>query len=266
MEDTREQERLIDHAIIISVEMHPKQSHMYQVAIQLNGGGPVDEEPDSDVVLLDEEPDADIVLLAVHEDTLVSMRLLKDRRLSAEEYVQLKAEQAREDAYRVALNMIERKPRTTAELATALRRKGYVQEAIEGCLTRLQHNGLLDDAGYARRFAEQRATNQRKGRMLIRQELLQRGVGRSDAEEAVSAIDADVERQAALALARKRWPQTKGSDYERRMKLIGMLLRRGYSQSIAREAVGYVLAEQSIGVDSDGEFEESLGEFGDSEV
>jgi len=190
------------------------------------------------------ETDTDTeALLTVHEDTLVAWRLLKGRRLTGEEYERLKATERKEEAYRTALGMLERKARTTTELSRALKRKGYEPEAITGCLERLRANRMLDDSAFARRFAEQRAANHRKGRLLIRQELLQRGVGREEAEQALGELDGQVEQDAALALARKRWPQIKGADRERKMKLMSMLLRRGYPTSIVKSAVQQAAAE-----------------------
>jgi len=176
-------------------------------------------------------------VLTVHEDTLVSWRLLKGRRLSAEETELLRQEEQKEEAYRSALWMLEFKARTTAEITRALKRKGYPADVAKACMERLRSRGMLDDAAYAKRYAEQKASGQRKGRMLIRQELMQRGVGRQEIDRAIDGLDGDAEQEAALALARKKWPSTKGNDRERQMKLMGMLLRRGYPSGVARTAV-----------------------------
>ena len=186
-------------------------------------------------------------VLMIHEDTLVGWRLLKGKRLTAEEYAKLRDEEQKEEAYRAALGMLERKARTTAELARALKRKGFSQEAIEGCVERLRTNRMVDDSAFARRFAEQRAANQRKGRMLIRQELLQRGVAKPEIEQAIGAIEPEIEQQSALALARKKWPSVKGNDRERKQKLMAMLMRRGYTGSVARSAAQQAASEADDG-------------------
>lgn len=181
--------------------------------------------------------------LTVHEDTLVSMRLLKGKRLSPAEWSQLRREEALEEAYRAALAIVERKARTSREVAEALKRKGYAPDAISGCLQRMQDRRLLDDAAYARRFAEQRTTGQRKGRHLVRQELMQRGISKEEADRAIGELDDRLEIEAANALARKKWPQLKGEPRERRMKLKAFLMRRGFPGDIVRAAVQHVLAE-----------------------
>ncbi|MDG0793615.1 RecX family transcriptional regulator [Cohnella ginsengisoli] len=105
-------------------------------------------------------------------------------------------------------------------------------------MERLVRQGYVNDAMFAQRFAEQRVTGQKKGSRLVRQELMQRGVDKREIDEAIKGLDEEVERNSALALAMKRWPAVKGkSERERQMKLMNMLLRRGFPGAAAREAV-----------------------------
>ncbi|TFE19808.1 regulatory protein RecX [Cohnella luojiensis] len=248
-------------ALVTGMEADSKRPHMYRIALelQLDETSTVDFDDDK---LRETEPMADWndevdaliagaqsthgegeSLLTVHEDTLVSLRLLKGRRLTAEEYETLKKDEQKEEAYRSALIMLERKARTTSELSKSLKIKGYAPEVVEACLERLQARRMIDDTAYAKRFTEQRAVGQRKGRMLIRQELLQRGVGREDVEQALGELDGEVEQDSALALARKRWPSIKGNDRERKQKLMAVLMRRGFPSGIARTAVQQAAAD-----------------------
>ncbi|MFC3797723.1 regulatory protein RecX [Cohnella sp. GCM10012308] len=206
-------------AVIVAVEADAKRPAMYKLAIAVDG-------------------QTEQALISVHEDTLVAWRLLKDRRLSPEEWEMLRKEQEKEEAYRSALYMLDFKARTQAELRRGLKRKGYAAEAIDGCLERLARQGYVNDAVFAQRFAEQRVTGQKKGSRLVRQELMQRGVDKREIDEAIKGLDEEAERSSALALAMKRWPSVKGkSERERQMKLMNMLLRRGFPGAAAREAV-----------------------------
>ncbi|MFC4599016.1 regulatory protein RecX [Cohnella hongkongensis] len=282
----------IGGAVVVGIEAHPKKPHMYRVALRIAadrgnadprdadadgrdgaasesedgadwnakvgeqaGGADWNAEVDALIAGAKTAKQAEETVFTVHEDTIVSWRLLKGRRLTAAEVETLRQDELKEDAYRAALLMLERKPRTTAELSLALKRKGYGPEVVEACVKRLRERRMLDDSAYAKRFTEQRATGQRKGRMLIRQELLQRGVDRRDVEQALGELDGDVEKESALALARKRWPSTKGNDRERKMKLMGMLLRRGFPSGVARMAVQQAAEEsgEPEGEETDGE-------------
>jgi regulatory protein len=264
-------------AVVISIEAHPKKPYMYRIALKLeldesalgdrHQANKIEIEPKKQ--LSDDwtdEVDALIAgaqsiagegeaLLTVHEDTLVIWRLLKGRELSAEEYAKLKEDEQKEDAYRVALVMLERKARTTAELSKALKLKGYVPDVVAGCLERLQERGMVNDSAYAKRFTEQRAVGQSKGRMLIKQELLQRGVGREDAEQAIGELDGQIEQESALVLARKRWPNIKGNDRERKQKLMALLMRRGFPTAVVRSAIQQV-ASESANQESEPDFDD----------
>jgi len=263
-------------AVVTGIEAHPKKPHMYRISLKLDPHSEKEpdgrskeaseaepemsdwnEEVDTLIAGAQSAKETDETLITVHEDTLVSLRLLKGRRLSAEEVAALKQDEQKEEAYRSALLMLERKARTTAELSHALRRKGYAPEAVSACLERLRTQRMLDDAAFARRYTEQRAAGQRKGRMLIRQELLQRGVERQDIDRAIDGLDGEVERESALALARKRWPITKGNDRERKLKLMGLLMRRGFPSNIVKWAAQQA-AEEAGEDDSDEGFEDGI--------
>ncbi|GIO11608.1 hypothetical protein J19TS2_11630 [Cohnella xylanilytica] len=208
-----------DGAVVTAVEADPKRRAMYRITVAVAGGA---------------EPE----LLSVHEDTLIEWRLLKGRTLTTEEWAALRKTEEVEQAYRASLNMLDRKARTKKELETALKRKGHSPEAIAACLDRLTSHRLVDDTAYAKRYAEQKVANQRKGSRLVRQELLQRGVKKNDVEQAISSLDAKAERRSALELARKRWPSTKGDTRrEREYRLMAVLQRRGYPAGVALEAV-----------------------------
>lgn len=250
-------------ATVIAIEAHPKKPYMYRIILELELDKSSLEEDvleQSDSLADDhaipesawnEEVDALIAssksvdeageaFITVHEDTLVGWRLLKGRQLTAAEYETLKSDEQMEEAYKASLFMLEHKARTTVELSRALKRKGYAPEVVEACLERLQKRRMVDDAAYAKRFTEQRAVGQRKGRMLIRQELMQRGVGREDVEEAIGELDEQVEQDSALQLARKRWPNIKGNNRERMQKLMAILMRRGFPSGVVRTAVKQV--------------------------
>ncbi|WP_027084379.1 regulatory protein RecX [Cohnella panacarvi] len=275
--------RTVIGATVVSVEAHLRRSMMYRITLKLEyeedtdpdltGYWPKDAEDTYSKPIIEksfeswtDEVDALIAsaqtatepgeaVLTIHEDTLVGWRLLKGKQLTAGEYAKLLEEEQKEEAYRAALGMLERKARTTAELSRALKRKGFAQEAIAGCMERLRTNRMVDDSAFARRFAEQRAANQRKGRMLIRQELLQRGVAKPEIEQAIGAIEPEIEQQSALALARKKWPSVKGNDRERKQKLMAMLMRRGYTGSVARSAAQQAASETDGGRHGDDDAE-----------
>lgn len=212
-------------AVVTGLEADPKRASMYRIALAPESGEAAE-------------------MLAVHEDTLIQMRLLKGRRLTAEEWDELRKSEETEQAYRASLGLLNHKARTRKELEEALKRKAFSSDAIAACLDRLKNHRLIDDTAYATRYADQKVTFQRKGSRLVKQELLRRGVGKNDVEQALSSLDAETERASALALARKRWPSVKGaSRREREYKLMAVLQRRGFPPAMARDAARQAASE-----------------------
>src|SRR3954467_5404997 len=85
-------------------------------------------------------------------------------------------------ALKAALNALNARERTEAEVDAFLRRRGFADEVIGEVIRALREERLLDDAGYARRFAEDRRLLDRWGNDRIARDLARRGVDRGMGE------------------------------------------------------------------------------------
>lgn len=142
------------------------------------------------------------------------------------------------------LRLLAVKPRTRADLAKALARKGFEADVAEPVLDRLEKAGLVDDAEYAEMLVRSRHAYQGLGRRALRSELVRKGVDRSVADEAVGAIGADDEELRARQLVRKRLPSMTGVDGTAAVRrLVGMLARKGYPGGLAYRVVREELAD-----------------------
>src|SRR3954454_18382640 len=59
-------------------------------------------------------------------------------------------------ALKTALNALNMRERTEAELRAFLLRRGFESDVVDDVLATVREERLVDDAGYARRFAEDR--------------------------------------------------------------------------------------------------------------
>ncbi|MNF01708.1 recombination regulator RecX [compost metagenome] len=74
------------------------------------------------------------------------------------------------------------------------------------------------------------------------------------AEEAIGSLDQKVELASAKKAAEKKWRSLKGETFERKRKLMGYLMRRGFPGDIVKEVI------KSIDLDGEDEsFEEDDG-------
>jgi regulatory protein len=114
---------------------------------------------------------------------------------------------------------------------------------VEKVVSDLAAQGLLDDARFAQLWADSRVASKPRSSATIRRELVFKGVSRDLAEAAIGDID-DRENayRAGLKLARRLG----GSDFPTfRRRLWGYLMRRGFSQSLARHTVTRLWDERS---------------------
>src|SRR3954454_22194216 len=136
----------------------------------------------------------------------------------------------------LAWRAIGRRERTVMELRALLERKRAEPAAIDAAVEELRHAGYLDDAGYARRFAQDKRTLERWGGERIARDLRRRGVAPEHVEAALEGQGWQVELGTALELLAQRLPVAPTDDRERE-RAWRLLVRRGYTPELAYEAV-----------------------------
>jgi regulatory protein len=136
----------------------------------------------------------------------------------------------------IAWRALNRRDRTMAEVARTLAAKRVEPAAIEIVVAELCEQGYLDDARFARRFAEDRRRLDQWGAERIERRLRALGVEPELIAAAVGDQDPDQELEAALAILRRRFPDPPATPRERD-RALGALLRKGYELELAHEAV-----------------------------
>jgi regulatory protein len=177
------------------------------------------------------------LLLSLHEDIMVAYRLFKGSVITPELLQEVVIKDMQHQAYTLGLRYLGVKPRTRNQIKQYLQRKDIEEQYIEHALDRLENENLVDDEEYAKQFALSRMNSGLKGRLMIRQELQQRGVPKELAAAALSGVDESSELAAAQKLADKKNRSLKGELRARKNKLTGFLLRRGFPSHIVREVI-----------------------------
>lgn len=150
-----------------------------------------------------------------------------------------------DDDYKAAMqragHLLASRPRSEHELRLKLIAAGYEPEIVERTLTRLTELRLVDDGEFATQWVAERAVSKGRSPDALISELIDKGVDRSVAEEAVAASGVDVEQQ-ARDLAARFVSKVANKPLEKQAEaLLGRLLRRGFSHEVARDAVRAVL-------------------------
>ena len=138
----------------------------------------------------------------------------------------------------ICLRLLTARPRTRAELAQALARKGIEEDVVSGVLDRLDEVGLIDDAAFAEVWVRSRHNFQGLSRRALAMELRRKGVADESAQEALATVDSDAEEERARALVRKRLRSLGDAEETVKVrKLVGMLARKGYAEGLAYRVV-----------------------------
>jgi regulatory protein len=150
-------------------------------------------------------------------------------------------------ARQICLRLLTAAPRTRAQLATALRRRGIPGDAAESVLGRFTDVGLIDDAVFARAWVETRHHGRGLARRALAAELRQRGVAATDVQDAVGTLDPEEEIATARRLVDRKLAATRGQrPAVRTRRLVATLARKGYPAALAFRVVRDALDEEGI--------------------
>jgi regulatory protein len=141
-----------------------------------------------------------------------------------------------EIAYSKLVDWCNKAERCRFDLVRKLKLWGAESGFIETCIARLQKNNLFNDARFASAYAHDKSTLQRWGGQKIRMHLKSRGIADEYIKEALAVLEPETHRENIRELALRKWPGIKGkSDYERTVKLIQFLLRKGFTYDSIRK-------------------------------
>jgi regulatory protein len=148
-------------------------------------------------------------------------------------------------ARQICLQQLEYAPRTRAELAAVLARKGVPEEAAEAVLSRFAEVGIIDDALFAQMWVTSRHNGRGLAGRALSQELRRKGVEDEVAAAAVGTLEPEQERATARALVDRKLRATRGLPVDARVRrLAGMLARKGYPAGVAFAVVREALAAE----------------------
>jgi regulatory protein len=141
-----------------------------------------------------------------------------------------------ERALELAFRHLGRRDRTEAELRRYLAGKDVGERAADHAIAEVSRMGYLDDARYARTFAEDRRNLDGWGAERIERKLLALGVDRDLVAAAIGERDGGEELATALEVLRRRCRDVPVSERERE-RALGILVRKGYDLELANDAV-----------------------------
>ncbi len=181
------------------------------------------------------------VALELGRELALERDVCPGRTLSQGELYALADEQARRASLEAALRLLAYRPRSERELRDRLARKSFRRPIVNETVARMRELGYLNDAEFARFYADTQQASRPRSQRIVRLELRRRGVAQEVAEEATETID---DEEAAYRAASRRVASLRRLEYQAfRERLGGFLTRRGFSYEVARRTVNRCWAE-----------------------
>jgi regulatory protein len=146
-------------------------------------------------------------------------------------------EQALQRALELAYRYLNRRERSIREVSDRLAQAGIDRGPADEAIEELQAQGIIDDARFARLFAQDKRELEQWGSDRITRGLRDRGID-PDLIEATLAADqpAESELDRALELLKRRFPEPP-RDRRERDRALGVLVRKGYDGELALDAL-----------------------------
>ncbi len=155
------------------------------------------------------------------------------------------AEDPEQVARQILLRRLTDQPRSRAELASTLARKGVPDDVSGRVLDRFEEVGLVDDDAFAVAWVQTRHRGRGLGRRALAHELRRKGIDDEVARAALNDLGDHDERSAAAELVGRRLPgMSRLTSITAQRRLLGMLARKGYGAGVAVPVVREALADR----------------------
>jgi regulatory protein len=188
--------------------------------------------------------------MTLSPETAAKFALRAGTRLSESRIREILDADARHDALSSSIRLLSRRPRSEREIRDYLRKRGIPSSITQETVFRLKELGLLDDNAFALSWVDSHDRTSPRSRRMLAAELRARGVERTTAAGAVSAVN---DEDAACRAASRRARNLTGLDFPVfRRRIVEFLLRRGFNLETAEGAARRVWL-QMTGVGTDQE-------------
>jgi regulatory protein len=173
----------------------------------------------------------------VDEEVVSRLGLEKGESLTETRIGKILAGKSENEAKEAALRFLSFRRRTEKEIRDKLRGRGFDQKAIKKTIEKLKGYDLINDHEFATAWVKDRLAHRPRGKRLLRQELWKKGIAKDIIDQVTEQLCQNEGRSASevLARARKRYESLEPQVARRRM--LGLLVRRGFSYETAKDAL-----------------------------
>lgn len=175
---------------------------------------------------------------SVDEDVLVKYRLQKNMDLDDATIQALIQTDTLHKSYSLAINYLSYRMRSEKEIRDYLKDKETDPEQIEEVIKKLDQERLLDDQEFANSLVRTRIMTSSKGPLLLKKELLDKGVSAVKADEAITFYSFDKQYEKALKFAEKKMKNDGRKSYRQQIQSVQQtLMQKGFKGDVIQEVL-----------------------------
>ncbi|MDD4013648.1 MAG: regulatory protein RecX [Candidatus Omnitrophica bacterium] len=158
---------------------------------------------------------------------------------SYEEFVSMNDHSREKDpAGKKALRLLASRPRTEREMILRLSASGSTGEDVRRVVEKLKAAGLIDDRKFSREWIASRMRTSPRGKKMLRQELIEKGVPSPIAAEVLEEMPQEFdELRTAFELAGKRLSGSSTRGAKEKARLYRYLCSRGFDEEIVERVL-----------------------------
>jgi regulatory protein len=159
--------------------------------------------------------------------------------IDSKEIGRIREKEAELQAKNTAINFLSYRQRSSHEVLGHLLKKGFTRERSQKTVDRLRKLNMINDLNFAYAFARDRLKRGQTGQILLRRQLLAKGIGSDVADKVLAELISDSsEESSAFKAVRKKLkgirPVSGAIDTGKQKKrILDFLLRHGYTYDIA---------------------------------
>ncbi len=150
------------------------------------------------------------------------------------------------NARRYALLLLRYRGRSEKEMRDRLKKKGYQADEIEITVAYLLDSGFLNDRVLAENLKRQAMTNKLLGFEGARRFMQLRGLSKEIIEGALEYHEDDELRNIRKLIEKKQRSISRYPEPKRTQRLMGTLMRKGYSSALIRKALKNTIRDEGI--------------------
>jgi len=171
-------------------------------------------------------------------ENFVKTGLKVEQELSQDEVTQIIEDSEFQKILDALLKFASLRPRSEREIGDYFRRKKVHKSIQEKLTARLKKLDMIDDLKFAYWWVDQRQQFRPKPKMILKRELMLKGIKRENIDRVLDDIKVDEEKIARDLLEKKKYRWKNMGKGEARRKMSEFLSRKGFAWDVIKKAVG----------------------------